>query len=491
MINYSLFGYALASSMILIFCWLIYRILFEAKINPNINRKVLLAIYAMAFLIPFISSLLQFSRPAVDIKVGMLSLVDIPSTTSEFVFQDSGSFPVILPILTKIYLLGVGVMIIITFISIYKLLKLKKKACKIKMNGVDVYIHDNNNLASFSWFKTIFLYENALSHDTQILLEHEKAHVNFCHWLDLLIAQIFLIMQWFNPVVWIMRKELQQVHEYQADEKVLEKGYDEKSYQMLLLRNITNVYYPSFSDGFNNCSIKKRLLMMNRKNFKSQWWLRGTVVVGVAVLGGILLHVPAIASVIETKEQSQDNTNISVMNVRTMKKEDNPVVINEDTIGDTKIIIDGKEVPYEEFKKINPDCIESITVLQNPDKLIITIKDSYKQNYNVDTKETVRSNIKNPSYEGGEEKLSRDLAMRTRYPYEAYKDNIQGTVIVQFTVTKTGELKDFRIEKSVSTDLDVAAVNAVKDLPGRWTPGEIDGIKSDLIYSVPISFTIQ
>lgn len=426
MINYSLFGYALASSLILIFCWAIYRILFEAKVNPNVNRMVLLAVYAVALLTPFVSKLIEFSSPAREIEIGRLSLAEIPDSTSEIVFHSSGTLP-FMSILTKIYFVGLMVMLIITTISIYKLLKLKKRAGKLKINDLDVYIHDNKSLASFSWFKTIFLYEYALSHDTQILLDHEKAHVNSCHWMDLLVAQIFLIWQWFNPVAWLMRKEIQQVHEYQADEKVLEKGYDEKAYKMLLLRNITNVNYPCFSDGFNNCSIKKRLLMMNHKKFNNNLGFRVIILIVAIISGGSLLHIPAVATVMET----------------------NPTEINKEEITDSSQSGDQTEIKND-----------------------------------VGT-------IKNPSYEGGEIKLNRDLAMRTRYPYEAYKDNIQGTVIVQFTVTKTGELKDFRIEKSVNTDLDIAAVNAIKDLPGRWTPGEIDGLKSDLTYSVPISFKIK
>ena len=426
MINYSLFGYALASSLILIFCWAIYRILFEAKVNPNVNRMVLLAVYAVTLLTPFVSTLIEFSSPAREIEIGRLSLAEIPDSTSEIAFHSSGTLP-FMPILTKIYLVGLMVMLIITTISIYKLLKLKKRAGKLKINGLDVYIHDNKSLASFSWFNTIFLYKNAVSHDTQILLDHEKAHVNSYHWMDLLVAQIFLIWQWFNPVAWLMRKEIHQVHEYQADEKVLEKGYDDHTYQMLLLRNITLVRYPCFSDGFNNCSIKKRLIMMNHKKFKNNLGFRVIILIVAIISGGSLLHIPGVAAVMQT----------------------NPTEINK----------------------------EEVTV-------------SSQSGDQTEIKNDVGT-IKNPSYEGGEVKLNRDLAMRTRYPYEAYKDNIQGTVIVQFTVTKTGGLKDFRIEKSVNTDLDIAAVNAIKDLPGRWTPGEIDGVKSDLGYSLPISFKIQ
>lgn len=88
MINYSLFGYALASSLILIFCWVIYRILFEAKVNPNVNRMVLLAVYAVALLTPFVSTLIEFSSPAREIEIGRLSLAEIPDSTSENAFHN-------------------------------------------------------------------------------------------------------------------------------------------------------------------------------------------------------------------------------------------------------------------------------------------------------------------------------------------------------------------------------------------------------------------
>ena len=120
MTNYSLFGYALASSLILIFCWIIYRILFETKVKPSLNRIILLAIYGFALLIPFVSPLIQFSHSESNIVIGMLSLVDIHDQHSEITVQESESLQV-LPLLAKIYLLGLGVMIIITGTSIYKL----------------------------------------------------------------------------------------------------------------------------------------------------------------------------------------------------------------------------------------------------------------------------------------------------------------------------------------------------------------------------------
>ena len=419
MINYSCFGFAIASSIILITSWLIYRWLFEAKIKPSINRIILIVLYGFSLIIPLLSPLFKIFQTDNNIEIGQLSLAVTTFKPSESVFLAPESFRVI-SFLGNIYFAGVIVMVFITFISLYKLLLLKKKACKLRMNGQDVYIHDNKNLSSFSWFRTIFLYENSITHDTHILLEHEKAHIDSNHWIDLMISQIFLIFQWFNPVAWKMRKELQEMHEFEADEKVLKKGYEEKYYQMLLLRNISDNNYPYFSNGFNNCSAKKRFLMMNRKNFKNNWIIRSLALCLAVMLGGSLLHLPIVASVTENQIKNTSTKNshglIKVNNVEAIKK---------------------------------------------------------------------------PSYEGGDQKLNRDLSMRIRYPFEAFQNDIQGTVIVKFTVTKSGEVTDFRIENSVNIDLDIAAINAVKDLPGKWIPGEIEGMKVDLPLTIPVSFKLH
>ena len=440
MIKFSFFGYALAVSITLLLSWLVYKFLFESKVKPSINRAILLAIYSLALITPLISSLCRQPISEGKIKIGLLSLVDPSPENMLFVNPEESGFN-IMDGLEYVYFSGMIIMLIITFLSVFKLYRIKKYSTKIKINGRDVYIHRNRHLASFSWFNKIFLYENAFTHDTAILLEHEIAHIRKRHWIDLMASQLFLIFQWFNPVVWIMKKELQQIHEYEADAKVLNQGYDEKIYQTLLLRNITNVDYPCFTDGFNNCSIKKRLLMMKKRQFKTNCVLRFSVIVFASIIGGTILYVPAFASIIQVMPTSQNVEKIESENLKNKERNSSHHVLSEEPSGNTF--------------KINNE------------------------------------RIKKPVYEGGEEKLKRDLAMRLRYPIDAYRANIQGTVVVQFTVTTDGRLTDFRIEHPINPELDVAAVNAVKDLPGRWTPGQIEGKITPVSYSLPISFKIQ
>ena len=93
-----------------------------------------------------------------------------------------------------------------------------------------------------------------------MLISHEKAHLDSDHWIDLAVAQMVIIFQWFNPAAWFVRKELQRIHEYEADELVLKSGIEEKDYQMFLIQNISGNRYTGLTDGLNNCSLKKESL---------------------------------------------------------------------------------------------------------------------------------------------------------------------------------------------------------------------------------------
>lgn len=417
MINFSFLGYAIAVSVTLLFSWLVYKLFFESKIKPSINRTVLLMIYGLSLIVPVISSVIRLPMSKGVINIGHLSLASslYGNSPNNMVIEKGIK---IMGLINYIYFSGIALMLLVTAISIFKLYRLKRNSTKLTINGHEVFIHNCRDLASFSWINNIFLYENSFSHDASLLLAHEGAHIRMKHWVDLCVSQLFIIFQWFNPVVWIMKKEMQQIHEYQADAEVINRGYDEKTYQSLLLRNITNVKYPSIVDGFNNCSIKKRLLMMKKSNFKSNSLLRLFVLVFSLVIGGAILYIPAVARIIE----------------------------------------------------VPPTFNETKPKIEKPDNIGIT---------------------KAPEYEGGEKALNMHLARRLRYPYDAYQKEIQGTVVVQFTVKANGSLADFRIENSVNPELDVAAVNAIKDLPGRWTPGKIDGNISDISYTLPITFKLQ
>lgn len=96
-----------------------------------------------------------------------------------------------------------------------------------------------------------------------------------------------------------------------------------------------------------------------------------------------------------------------------------------------------------------------------------------------------------PEFEGGLPALMTFLVENVKYPEDAMNANIQGYVTVRFTITKSGEVKDVAVEKSVSPSLDAEAIRVVRSTSGKWTPGKTKGENVNVQYTLPISFKLK
>lgn len=439
MIHYSFEGYIIAMGIILLICTIAYRFILENQVKPSINRRILLAIYAMAVFLPLIVAIIPEPSSDAIIEIGNLEVVGEEAKGGEakqvqYVFNIASIFR----LLNWVLIAGVLVMFLYTVFAVSRLLLLIRQSQETEINGVKVYLHSSKELSSFSWCNKIFLYEDSLagnSKDLEMLIRHEQAHLDKCHWMDLVVAQIVLIFQWFNPAVWYLRKELQRIHEYEADEVVLTSGTDEKEYQMLLIRNISGNRYSGLTDGLNNCSLKKRIIMMKKTKFKKDWLLRGIAVCGFAILGGFVIHIPTVASVLEVSTENFSETEI--------------VATTRDSNRD-----------YEKG-----------TIENYPDAYLSTEKIA--------------------EYKGGEAKLMEDLAEAIQYPEEAMKEKIQGRVIVRFQINTDGSLSKIEVAHSPNPILDEAAISAVEKTSGNWIAGEVGGKPVASIFNLPVTFKLK
>lgn len=486
MTGYSLLGYAIASAIILIIGWTVYRITFENKVKPSISRIAILGIILSGLILPSVVPLIEwYSVPSTtsNITIGSPILTELQIESQ----PQTLALPNIVKIvytLTMIYLAGALILLLITITSFVRLCLLKKRSATDNIKGVRVFLHDNQKMSTFSWFGMIFIYKDAKTEDNEALLEHERAHVSLWHWVDLILSQILVIFQWFNPAAWMLRKELQQVHEYQADEKVLASGMNEYDYQMLLIRNVNKSYVPSLTAGFNNCSIKKRLMMMKLPQKGNSCLWRWVLVVAGFIVGIFVLQIPALANMMKSKITSPRA---------------NLIVLNNKNVEDIIYHIDNQPVTYEDIKNLDPDRIAVVEVFKGePTTIGIILK---KDDDNKRPETSSSSFLSNsqlsisllgdnnslsilPQYEYGEMQLKKDLFQSLNYYFEDYN----GTVEVQFTVTATGETKNFKIKRSVSSIIDMKTVMALKELPGKWLPGTLEGKATDMDIVIPFSF---
>lgn len=248
--------YALQVALLLAAIYLIYRWTLAGATFYRFNRCALLSGYAIAFIaIPLWNWL---TMPSMDDSIESTRLI----IDSEVAALTNNAAPIWPKVIAAIYIVGVLVAVFFTLRSIHRIYLIIHRGSKTKGNGYTLVLTDRPDLSPFSWSRYIVLPSGVRQEDMRLIVAHEQAHLRHYHWIDLALAQTALIFNWFNPAAYLMMKEMQDVHEYEADREVVKSGINEKEYQMLLLRNVTGSLFPLFADSLNHSQLKSRLRLM-------------------------------------------------------------------------------------------------------------------------------------------------------------------------------------------------------------------------------------
>ena len=173
--------------------------------------------------------------------------------------------------LTWIYMAGVVLMLILTLVQAISLCRFMCSGVRhTDTQGNTVILH-NNDVPPFSIFRYIVMSVKDYESSRQYILTHEQEHIRLAHTYDLLLLQGMKIFQWFNPFIWFLSRDLKAVHEYEADQAVINQGIDAKSYQQLLVMKVVGNRLQPFTNNLNHGSLKKRIVMMYQK--PSNRWL--------------------------------------------------------------------------------------------------------------------------------------------------------------------------------------------------------------------------
>ena len=158
-------------------------------------------------------------------------------------------------------------------VSIFRLFALLRQGKLQRLDdGTRLYLHNRSDIAPFSWMKYIVISEADYRENGRQIVAHEQAHISNGHSWDLLLVEVCLLAQWFNPAAWLIRQELQNIHEYEADDTVLRRGINAKEYQLLIIKKAVGARLYSLANSLNHSSLKKRLTMMMKR--KSNPWAR-------------------------------------------------------------------------------------------------------------------------------------------------------------------------------------------------------------------------
>ena len=231
------------------------------------NRFYLVCYSLLSFVIPFINITEWLAVKNIDNSYLVNSIPAVDKLTSHS-FNTSGERNILSPVLSWNFaglLFIAGAFIMLTRIS-YQYLSLralKRKAVLLKTGDFKFY-DVNNAIAPFSFANAIFINSRLYNEEEfNKILEHEFVHVKQKHTIDIVVAELICVVNWFNPFAWLIRKSIRQNLEFIADKNVLDGGIDSRQYQYLLLKVMGLPQY-SITNNFSFSSLKKRIAMMNK-----------------------------------------------------------------------------------------------------------------------------------------------------------------------------------------------------------------------------------
>ena len=510
--------YSLKVAALMAVFYLFWRLLLERETLHRLNRMVLLLTALGSFVLPLCVITLHRTEEVAVPAAGAVGMehwmvggvVDEPTLWERW----SGVAGALLLVVTAVMLLHL----------IYNIVRLQRfiTACELheRADGVRIAVSDEP-IAPSSWMHTIMLSRNDYAELSPAMLAHERSHIRHRHSWDVLLVELVTALQWFNPVVWMIRQDLRTVHEYEADAAVIGGGTDIRAYFNMLVQKATGRGAYSMANGISNSTLKKRIKRMLKK--KSNRW-RGAKALYVIPVAAFSL-VATAKTIVEYRQVPAPEKAQAV----------EPVVQPVASVGNNQplVFVDGKEVSQEMLKSLNPEQIEAMTVLKDEKAtalygergkdgvILVTLKrdqdttasakgDEVK--YGTQLPETtVISYVPDgaepyalpqgqdpvyevcevlPEFPGGESAMQNFLHENVKYPQEAQANGIQGRVVVSFVVEKDGTITDAHAVQSVDPFLDAEALRVVSLMP-KWKPGKKDGKPVRVKFTIPLTFKLQ
>lgn len=387
-------------------------------------------------------------------------------------------------ILYIIYASIAGILLVRLCVQLISIWKINKSGTKHCVQGTEI-IALQRNIAPFSFFGKIYM--NPSLHNeiqTKEILAHELTHVRQLHSLDVVLSELLTILCWFNPASWLLKQEIRQNLEFLADNKVIESGFDTRSYQYHLLQLSYQTPDLNLTNKFNISPLKKRITMMNQQKTSKAGIIKYLLIVPL----GLALIVSSNAETLISSAQKTFQDKTTAINVQ-----DEPQLTTDKTTKKLdEIVVVGYAVAHEKLKEpasppspppppeqtLGVDIKAQETISSPPataqpsDDVVFMVVE------------------KMPEYPGGNSELFKYLAQSIKYPVDAQESGTQGKVICQFVVGKDGNISDVEVIRSVAPSIDTEAMRVIKAMPA-WTPGEQKGKNVSVRYTLPINFKLD
>lgn len=433
--------YSIKTAMLLAVFLLLYRMLLRKEASHTLNRCVLLASVAASFILPVIRIVRTIEAPDAGGRVKIQEMVAIAEYT------DNNTIWIKL-----LYIIILAGSVISAAVSIYSVIKIHKILARGErttlfpqdesIRNYTGYKHirltvTETETAPFSWFNNIVMSKKDYNENYNMIICHEMAHIRKGHSYDNILIVLAGIFQWFNPAIWMIRNDLTDIHEYEADKAVAASGFNLREYQLMLIGKAVGQNSNPVANSFNHSSIKSRISMMYQKeNCRRAAWkaLYMIPLAGFALAANAETRTVLPSNVTNSSQYapSRDASPTSGPELRSGKenKEDTQIAVYQHNEVDTA-----------------PEFMHS------------------------DNSAFVKW-------------VSENIV----YPKEYANRTFEGTLVIGLTVSSTGKVTDVEIIKSADPLLDKTVVDLIKSSPD-WTPGQIDGKPVNVRYMMPLYFT--
>lgn len=353
--------------------WLFFRLLLGRETFCRLNRLVVLALLVLSFLLPLCVITVRREVP-IPYEV-WVHATEVRSAAAPV--SAAAPFPWA-ALLGGLYLAGVLAAACRMAWSLAAVVRVIRRGRRERLADGVVLVRTPQPVTPFSWGRYVVLAETEQAEEVATILLHERAHVRLHHTWDLLFADLAGCLQWFNPAVWLLRRELCAIHEYEADRAVLEAGTDARTYQLLLVRRAVGTQAFVAANNFNHSKLQNRIAMMLKKR-SSRWAAARTLLIlplSALALGAFArtLQVPVVKAPDATllpapafgtnsaREASLDSSSITIVPA---PEEGGKASSAPDAKPAPLYIVDGEVVEPVRVQNFPTERIAAVTVLKD------------------------------------------------------------------------------------------------------------------------------
>ena len=488
--------------------WCVYRLLLRREHCLNVNRFFLLSTLALSLVLPLVHPQVAVPRPTVASGGGYL--LELPGIVAEApdaavqqsvaeVSADAVRGVDVWTVLGVLYWAGVALSVLILMVR-YGVLRHKlQKYVFVRQGRFRVAVTDREE-PSFSFFRYIVAGRGGMTDaELQQVLRHERLHAAQGHSWDRLAVQLVCCLLWFDPFVWLYGRDLREVHEYLADEAVLQQGGEGeyRSYLRLLYCQITGMQYVPIVNSFHFSTIKNRITMMKQpKSHKG--WVKALAALPVAAL---LLFANC-----KNQEPAQEQAVIpdgqylvspftdTYRDGQLVEREFMGVLLPLEELDKHKVFADSAEAArYSDRLVVEGKAVRTVSMVNLNDSAAARWYDVAWADDRAALSwwdEEDSGKFKLAEYPGGLEAMSSYIAKSVVYPEKAKADGVQGKVYVQFVVEPDGSVGDVTVLRGVGGECDDEALRVVKSMP-KWQPATFKGNPVRSKYVIPIYYTLK